>query len=225
MPRENRKLPVSTASQSVINLLHDALLAVHDRTHKSSFLSMLSWPKGHAGKGCLVPQASRATTWGRSGERRQPEPLMPSDRGCPQFIKDTGSVSDPLHVHRGTARVQTRRHARRSCHCSRRRAATGVTCGLSVGPRRLAPERRHGSTENTLRSSVRPSRGHSTRRNKDPFSYRSTPALHVGWESPGPTQEASPTLPSWHGLSDTMPSVLLLPTTTRPTEEHSLVGL
>lgn len=61
MPRESRKLPVSTALQSAINLLPDALLAAHDRAHKSSFLWM-SWPRGHAGKGCLVLQVSWAIT-------------------------------------------------------------------------------------------------------------------------------------------------------------------
>lgn len=61
MPRESRKLPVSTALQSAINLLPDALLAAHDRAHKSSFL-LMSWPRGHAGKGWLVLQVSWAIT-------------------------------------------------------------------------------------------------------------------------------------------------------------------
>lgn len=61
MPRESRKLPVSTALQSAINLLPNALLAAHDRAHKSSFL-LMSWPRGHAGKGCLVLQVSWAIT-------------------------------------------------------------------------------------------------------------------------------------------------------------------
>lgn len=61
MPRESRKLPVSTALQSAINLLPNALLAAHDRAHKSSFL-LMSWPRGHAGKGWLVLQVSWAIT-------------------------------------------------------------------------------------------------------------------------------------------------------------------
>lgn len=39
---------------------------------------MLSWLRGHAGKGWLVPQASWATTWRWSEKRKQPDPLMPS---------------------------------------------------------------------------------------------------------------------------------------------------
>lgn len=61
MPRESRKLPVSTALQSAINLLPNALLAAHDRAHKSSFL-LMSWPRGHAGEGWLVLQVSWAIT-------------------------------------------------------------------------------------------------------------------------------------------------------------------
>lgn len=163
---------------------------------------MLSWPRGHAGEGCLVLQASCRATWGPPAERKQPGPLMPSDWGSPdeprtqaQYLTACTRTEAHTHTHAHAPRHTPSRSevsalARRS-RLSRLHAAAPQQpcsrCSLEPSPAASCSPKKLQCQDTRLRSSPRPSLWPSTHRNEGPANGgRHLPA----WESPAPALQA-----------------------------------
>lgn len=122
----SRKLPVSTALQSVINLLQDTLLAVHDRAHKFSFLLMLSWPRGQ--RWWRLPRAAGVlqSYLGTASRAQAARAMMPSDWGSPDEPRTQAQFP--------TARTPPETHTHPQAHTHTGKAELSLSAGALLAP-------------------------------------------------------------------------------------------